>query len=183
MAKLMEILWREALGFPHYGRKYALRGKRVYTLGRDEECDVIIGPHSLVSRKHAFILSDGRDFYVGDLGSIGGTYFFKRKFFSYYSYLMLTSPFRSDAFKKAFRDEKKDMALEREFYEGNGERFDEAHFQREYFLNEFLLDEKNIMGLRKEGYLMLFEHGDKIKIVTEMVLKKNLLERVSGILR
>jgi hypothetical protein len=67
----------------------------------------------------------------------------------------------------------------------NGEGFDEAYYQREYFLNEFLLDEKKVSELKEDGrYLMLFEHGDKIKIGnSEIVLKKNLFERVSGILR
>jgi len=48
--------------------------RKIITIGRDENNDIVIRDDPLVSRKHALIEKDGDKYYIMDKGSTNGTY-------------------------------------------------------------------------------------------------------------
>ena len=47
---------------------------RMITIGRDEQNDIVVRDDPLVSRRHALIEKEGKEYYIMDKGSTNGSY-------------------------------------------------------------------------------------------------------------
>ncbi|HEX4360579.1 MAG TPA: FHA domain-containing protein [Pseudonocardia sp.] len=58
---------------PDAGQRFVLAPGKVFVLGRDSRCDIVL-PNVTVSRRHAEIRPHSEGFEVADIGSLNGTY-------------------------------------------------------------------------------------------------------------
>jgi pSer/pThr/pTyr-binding forkhead associated (FHA) protein len=70
--RVMSSAWLEVAGGPHAGHRIPLR-QMPFRIGRALDNDWVLSDET-VSRRHAIIYWSGREFFVRDLGSLGGTY-------------------------------------------------------------------------------------------------------------
>src|SRR3989344_4678732 len=160
MARLIPVAFNESGGHKEIGRVYPIT-KELTLIGADPNCDIVIND-SKVSRKHAYVIREGNDFYLGDTSRCSNTRL-ARAATNYKGSLRIFSSLESLSFKDFLR--KNPCEMEKELYTALGEKFDTRVFNRDIFFNYFINEAVNLKDiLNRDTTLHILKHKDIIYI-------------------